>query len=92
MEPTDKEKQRPVWRAYTLWTLFLVFAIYPLSAFPVSIMCLWLIKAGVIPNEPTKTIFQTFYAPVGWVLNNFPSLDSVMQFIADLVEKIVPVP
>jgi len=78
------------YRMVVVWFLFAILVLHPASIFPAGLVGAWLVELGIVPERPAFTTITTVYAPVIWLVDRSPEIESACQSIHDEIEPFAP--
>jgi hypothetical protein len=85
---SDEPKKKS--RAWMWWAPFAAIAFYLLSAFPVVLTVLWLIKAGVVSERNASAFIDTTYAPLNWAEKRSETVRDIFNRIGKTLQPLAP--
>jgi len=84
----DSKRQRHNVLWYGAWGLVVVFVVYPLSIFPMSVFCDWLEYWGVVSDE--WNVIDMMYYPVLWLADESDVISDAYVAVDELFDPIRP--
>jgi hypothetical protein len=80
------------YRKEVAWLLFALFVLYPVSIFPAGLIGAWLVELGIVPERPIFATIENVYAPVIWLVDRSPVIESACLSIHNTIAPLGPPP